>query len=199
MQLSPKVWAAEAPGKLLHLWCQARAPGCGVTHHRDHGGDRIPAPVPASARTHGSVEEGVVGCVLHEVCGVGSCQVPAPGAGSPPSHQEDKQPLGDSGHSPGRPPVLGRSRAHSPRAWAQQGTGHPLSKWSQRTPLTSPQARSARLGLSPVPKLFAKLHLWAQRRRQLTRLSYHHQPLTRSSEPGCWDAGSSCPCCVTLD
>lgn len=95
--------------QLLHLRCQTRAPSCGVIHHRAHRGDRIPAPVPASARTHGSVEEGVVGCVLHEVCGVGSCQVPAPGAGSPPSHQEDEQPQGDSARSPGRPPVLGLS------------------------------------------------------------------------------------------
>lgn len=55
-------------------------------------------------------------------------------------------------------------------------------------PKASPEDRSAHDDLSLVPKLLAKLHLWAQRKRKLISHSYHHQPINtglRARLPGC--------------
>lgn len=70
-------------------------------------------------------------------------------------------------------------------------TLHPNGPGGSRSvpdPKASPQNRLAHDDLSPVPKLLAKLHLWAQRKRKLTSCSYPHQPVNtglRSRLLGC--------------
>lgn len=136
----------------------------GVARHRapqpGPRGDRILAQVPTSAPTHCSANEGSVECaVLHRVP-----HMQPPGVCSrdrgPLCHQQDKPSLGfmhllQGGHKSSS--SVWMATAHRHRLSKGLSTPHPIPDHR-----TSPQDKSAHHNLSLVPKLFDKLHLWAQ-------------------------------------
>lgn len=185
-------WRVDRKKNFCITDTQQSAVAGGVAHHRAASPTTewtVSSPRPASAPTHCSAREGSVErALLHKVLGACSGQVWAPGTESPTCHQKDKQPLGFV-H------ILQRGRkssgsvrmAHSPQHGLSKGLGTPHPN-SPRGPHPDPSGK-----MSPGTNLLTTTFLqtlsccqwrqrrgqWrrGQRRRQLSRLSYYHQPI----------------------